>query len=81
MKKREAWWNWECARHLLNRSGFGGRPSEISAFENGGLHSCLKQLFDFQVTPLQRPEWLQEYNEFPRRRFRSLSREERQKFR
>ncbi|MFQ5753899.1 MAG: hypothetical protein ACE5HI_18075 [bacterium] len=27
------WWNGASARHLLNRAGFSGRPSEIVAFQ------------------------------------------------
>ncbi|TDI83700.1 MAG: hypothetical protein E2O78_07625 [Caldithrix sp.] len=40
-------WNNAMAKHLLNRTGFGGRPEEIANFERCGLQASVNSLFNF----------------------------------
>lgn len=70
-------WDWTKARHLLNRAGFGGKPSEIELLDKIGLDSGLKKLFDFKSQSLETPDWLSEYDRFSLRGIRDLSEEER----
>lgn len=74
-------WNWEHAKHLLNRAGFGGRPQEIERFADAGLEGSLDLLFDFRERALPEPKWLAEYRDFDGRRFRRLSEAERRELR
>ncbi|MFQ5637485.1 MAG: DUF1800 family protein [bacterium] len=73
-------WGWQRAKHLLNRSGFGGKSSEIESFSEAGYESSLDQLFAFSFRPLQEPEWLSEYDRFAVLRFRKMSQDERRQF-
>ena len=72
-------WTWEQAKHLLNRAGFGGKPSELASFQELGRQESVAQLFDFKPSPLARPDWLAEYDNFSLRRERLRSEEERRK--
>ena len=76
---KEKWWNWGCAKHLLNRAAFGGKPREIEHFTEIGLDSGIENLFDFNNKPLGKPRWLSEYEEFPPLKFRRMLPEERKK--
>lgn len=40
-------WNNAMAKHLLNRTGFDGRPEEIANFERCGLQASVNSLFNF----------------------------------
>jgi hypothetical protein len=75
---KDNWWNWACARHLLNRSGFGGKPSEIKAFRESRLGASIEMLFNFNRPALERPAWLDDYDKFSLLRFRRMLPEERQ---
>jgi len=72
---------WQAARHLLNRSGFGGRRDEIQAMSSFGLQERVERLFAFDVKPLRVPDWMSDYRDFSFRRFRRLSEEERRELR
>ncbi len=74
-------WSEREAKHLLNRAGFGGRPDEISEFRRLGHEQSVDRLFEFTAQELEQPEWLSEYNASSAKRFRNLSREEKQKVR
>ena len=52
-------WNFETAKHLLNRAAFGGTPEEIERARNQGLATSVNRLVDvtsdaFKVAP---PSW------------------------
>ncbi|MFQ5648680.1 MAG: DUF1800 family protein [bacterium] len=72
-------WNWATARHLLNRAGFGGKPSEIAAFEKVGRDGSVEALFELQNQPQEMPDWLAEDENFSAQKFRSMSQAERKK--
>ncbi|MGR8947412.1 MAG: DUF1800 domain-containing protein [Gammaproteobacteria bacterium] len=44
-------WNIHTARHLLERAGFGGTPSEISALHDLGLQGAVDYLVNFVGAP------------------------------
>src|ERR1051325_3084926 len=41
-------WNYYTAAHLLNRAGFGGRPTEIEAAVKAGLEKTVERLINFE---------------------------------
>ena len=43
-------WNYDNARHLLDRAGFGGTPEEVEIIRKLGLHSAVKRLVYFEGT-------------------------------
>lgn len=44
-------WDYEKARHLLSRAGFGGMPDEVAKLHAMGLHGAVKHLVEFQKLP------------------------------
>ena len=53
-------WNWEKARHLLFRAGFGGKPEEIETALDKGLSTMLEAWLSGPPRPLPTPKWLAE---------------------
>jgi len=43
--------NQDCARHLLNRAGFGGTPAQVRALAGMGLQGAVEALVDYQDRP------------------------------
>lgn len=44
-------WDYNKARHLLWRAGFGGPPEEVAKLHAMGLHGAVRYLVDFQSLP------------------------------
>jgi uncharacterized protein (DUF1800 family) len=44
-------WDYDKARHLLNRAGFGGTPDEVAKLHAMGLHRAVEHLVEFQKLP------------------------------
>ena len=42
----------DCARHLLNRAGFGGTPQQVQALADLGLSRAVATLVDYEPKPL-----------------------------
>ncbi len=72
-------WDWERARHLLFRAGFGGHPEEIDDFKKRGLTESLSALFSTPSQPLFVPDWLSEEEDLRSQQMKLLSQPERQK--
>lgn len=53
-------WDWDKARHLLARAGFGGNSAEIAAFAKLGAEGAVSALFADPVPALSKPDWLAE---------------------
>ena len=47
-------WNINFARHLLNRSGFGGTPAEVQLLANRGLKGAVQHMVRFKNVPANR---------------------------
>jgi len=43
--------NADCARHLINRAGFGGTPEQINALASLGLQKSVNALVDYESRP------------------------------
>ena len=69
-------WNWEKARHLLFRAGFGGKPEEIETVLDKGLSTALEDLLSGPPRPLPTPKWLAEDQQINPREIRRLGEEE-----
>ncbi len=75
----KAEWDWNKARHLLFRAGFGGTKLEIDALHALGLEGAVDLLVDYESTP-SGPDFAGEFPEALRRvAMVGLSREEIQK--
>ena len=70
-------WNWEKARHLLFRAGFGGRQEEIQTVLGKGLPATLEDLLSGPARELPTPKWLDEDKKIDPREIRRLGEEER----
>ena len=57
-------WNYEKARHLLFRAGFGGSPEEVSRLHRMGLFAAVDYLVDYHLQP-ETAGW---FDAFPHRR-------------
>jgi len=69
-------WNWEKARHLLFRAGFGGRQDEIEALFDKGLSGSIDDLLSGPTRQLPVPKWLAEDQQINPREIRRLGDEE-----
>jgi len=65
-------WNWEKARHLLFRAGFGGKQNEIETTLGKGLPGALDHLFSGPSRPLPAPKWLEEDKKINPREVRQM---------
>ena len=45
-------WDYERARHLLVRAGFGGTPGEVERLHAMGLQKAVNSLVDYQEQPV-----------------------------
>ena len=66
-------WNWEKARHLLFRAGFGGKQEEIEAVLGKGLPGALDDLLGGPTLELPVPEWLEEDQQIDPRAIRRMN--------
>jgi len=69
-------WNWEKARHLLFRAGFGGKKEEIEVALDKGLSGTLDHLLSGPTRALPVPKWLEEDQQINPREIRRLGDEE-----
>ena len=61
-------WDFEKARHLLSRAGFGGTPQQVSALQAMGLEQAVDHLVDYQKIP--EPEFALAIEPSPRPRLK-----------
>jgi len=69
-------WNWEKARHLLFRAGFGGKAEEIETILGKGLPGAIEHLLSGPTRTLPIPKWLAEDKAIDPRAVRSMGEEE-----
>jgi len=69
-------WNWEKARHLLFRAGFGGKQNEIDAAIEKGLSGTIEHLLSGPTRQLPAPKWLEEDRQIDPREIRRMGDEE-----
>lgn len=66
-------WNWEKARHLLFRAGFGGKPEEIETAVRAGVSGTIANLLSGPTRPLPVPQWLAADKQIDPRAIRGMS--------
>jgi uncharacterized protein (DUF1800 family) len=73
-------WNWEKARHLLFRAGFGGNRSEIEEAVSKGLKATVDHLLSGPTRTLPEPVWLEEDKKITPKEMRAKTKEEQQEY-